>query len=268
MNNRFKRILLIALAVLALAVAIPVGIVAVDAAFGLDTADYANTTFTEAGGNELLGYLAEPDGPGPHPAVLMLHEWWGLNEEITVLAEALAAEGYVVFVPDAYRGRVTSQIPRALYLRLGTPEEQVKADLDAALEYLISRPNVDSERVASLGFCFGGGHSLLLSLRHPETIPVTVIYYGDVIGDPAVLEPLANSRGVLGIFGEEDAQISVAEVLAFESALNAIGIPNDITVYPGVGHAFLTEENYDQPGLASDAWRQTLDFLAKNLNTP
>lgn len=268
MNNRFKRILLIALAVLALAVAIPVGIVAVDAAFGLDTADYANTTFTDAGGNELLGYLAEPDGPGPHPAVLMLHEWWGLNEEITVLAEALAAEGYVVFVPDAYRGRVTSQIPRALYLRLGTPEEQVKADLDAALEYLISRPNVDSERVASLGFCFGGGHSLLLSLRHPETIPVTVIYYGDVIGDPAVLEPLANSRGVLGIFGEEDAQISVAEVLAFESALNAIGIPNDITVYPGVGHAFLTEENYDQPGLASDAWRQTLDFLAKNLNTP
>lgn len=268
MNNRFKRILLIALAVLALAVAIPVGIVAVDAAFGLDTADYANTTFTEAGGNELLGYLAEPDGPGPHPAVLMLHEWWGLNEEITVLAEALAAEGYVVFVPDAYRGRVTSQIPRALYLRLGTPEEQVKADLDAALEYLISRPNVDSERVASLGFCFGGGHSLLLSLRHPETIPVTVIYYGDVIGDPAVLEPLANSRGVLGIFGEEDAQIRVAEVLAFESALNAIGIPNDITVYPGVGHAFLTEENYDQPGPASDAWRQTLDFLAKNLNTP
>lgn len=268
MNNRFKRILLIALAVLALAVAIPVGIVAVDAAFGLDTADYANTTFTDAGSNELLGYLAEPDGPGPHPAVLMLHEWWGLNEEITVLAEALAAEGYVVFVPDAYRGRVTSQIPRALYLRLGTPEEQVKADLDAALEYLISRPNVDSERVASLGFCFGGGHSLLLSLRHPETIPVTVIYYGDVIGDPAVLEPLANSRGVLGIFGEEDAQISVAEVLAFESALNAIGIPNDITVYPGVGHAFLTEENYDQPGLASDAWRQTLDFLAKNLNTP
>lgn len=268
MNNRFKRILLIALAVLALAVAIPVGIVAVDAAFGLDTADYANTTFTDAGGNELLGYLAEPDGPGPHPAVLMLHEWWGLNEEITVLAEALAAEGYVVFVPDAYRGRVTSQIPRALYLRLGTPEEQVKADLDAALEYLISRPNVDSERVASLGFCFGGGHSLLLSLRHPETIPVTVIYYGDVIGDPAVLEPLANSRGVLGIFGEEDAQIRVAEVLAFESALNAIGIPNDITVYPGVGHAFLTEENYDQPGPASDAWRQTLDFLAKNLNTP
>ena len=161
MNNRIKRILLIVLVALALLVAIPVTIIAADTAFGPDTTDYANTTFRDAGGNELLGYLAKPDGPGPHPAVVMLHEWWGLNQEITLLADALAAEGYVVFVPDAYRGRVTSQIPRALYLRLGTPEDQVTSDLDAALAYLLSRPDVDPERVASLGFCFGGGHSLL-----------------------------------------------------------------------------------------------------------
>lgn len=265
MNNWIKRILIIALVGLALLIAVPAAIIVADATFGPETADYANTTFSDADGNELLGYLAEPDGPGPHPAVLMLHEWWGLNEDITLIADALAAEGYVVFVPDAYRGRVTSQIPRALYLRLGTPEEQVKADLDAALAHLLARPNVDAERVASLGFCFGGGHSLLLSLRHPETLPVTVVYYGDVIGDPALLEPLANSQGVLGIFGEEDAQIPVAEVLAFESALNSLDIPNEITIYPGVGHAFLNEENFDQPGAAGEAWQQTLDFLARNV---
>jgi carboxymethylenebutenolidase len=266
MNNRIKRILLIVLVALALLVAIPVAIIAADAVVGPDTADYANTTFTDTGGNELLGYLAEPDGPGPHPAVMMLHEWWGLNQDITLLADALAAEGYVVFVPDAYRGRVTSQIPRALYLRLGTPEDQVKADLDAALDYLMSRPNVDPERVASLGFCFGGGHSLLLSLRHPETIPLTIIYYGDVIGDPATLAPLVNSRGVLGIFGENDQQIPVAEVAVFEQALTSLGIPNEVTIYPGVGHAFLNAENYDQAGPAGEAWQQTLDFLAQNLD--
>lgn len=266
MNNRIKRILLIVLVALALLVAIPVAIIAADAVVGPDTADYANTTFSDTGGNELLGYLAEPDGPGPHPAVMMLHEWWGLNQDITLLADALAAEGYVVFVPDAYRGRVTSQIPRALYLRLGTPEDQVKADLDAALDYLLSRPNVDPERVASLGFCFGGGHSLLLSLRHPETIPLTIIYYGDVIGDPATLAPLVNSRGVLGIFGENDQQIPVAEVAVFEQALTSLGIPNEVTIYPGVGHAFLNAENYDQAGPAGESWQQTLDFLAQNLN--
>lgn len=266
MNIWIKRILLITLAALALLVAIPTAIIVADAAFGSDTADYANTVFTDPGGNELLGYLAEPNGPGPHPAVMMLHEWWGLNEEITVLADALAAEGYVVFVPDAYRGRVTGQIPRALYLRLGTPEAQVSADLDAALDYLLSRPNVDPERVASLGFCFGGGHSLLLSLRHPEALPVTIVYYGDVTGDPNALAPLANSRGVLGIFGEEDAQIPVAEATAFEAALETLAIPHEVTVYPGVGHAFLTAENYDQPGPAGEAWQQTLDFLSRNLS--
>lgn len=264
MNKWGKRILIGLLIALGLLLVIPTAIILFDAAFGPDTADVANTTYTDADGRELLGYLAEPEGPGPHPAVLLLHEWWGLTEGITVLADALAAEGYVVFAPDAYRGRVTEQIPRALYLRLSTPQEQVEADLDSALAHLLALPNVDAERVASLGFCFGGGHSLLLSLRHPETIPVTVVYYGDVTGDPALLEPLANSRGVLGIFGEEDMQIPVAEVAGFESALNALGISSEITIYPGVGHAFLTEENYDQAGPAGEAWQQTLDFLARN----
>lgn len=264
MDKWGKRILIGLLSAVGLLLVIPTAIILFDAAFGPDTADVANTTYTDDDGRELLGYLAEPEGPGPHPAVMLLHEWWGLTEGITVLADALAAEGYVVFAPDAYRGRVTEQIPRALYLRLSTPEEQVEADLDSALAYLLAMPNVDAEHVASLGFCFGGGHSLLLSLRHPESIPVTVVYYGDVTGDPALLESLADSRGVLGIFGEEDMQIPVADVAGFESALNALGITNEITVYPGVGHAFLTEENFDQAGAAGDAWQQTLDFLARN----
>ena len=150
---RDSRLLIGLLILLALVILIPLTLFAFDAAFGPRTADVANTTFSDDRGETLLGYLAEPEGPGPHPGVLLLHEWWGLNEGITVLADALAAEGYVVFAPDAYRGRVAAQIPRALYLRLTTPEEQVKADLDAALAHLLALPGVDTERIASMGFC-------------------------------------------------------------------------------------------------------------------
>ena len=264
MNRWGRRLLIGLLILLALIVLIPLGLFAFDAMAGPRTADVANTTFVDDRGETLLGYLAQPEGAGPHPGVLLLHEWWGLDEGITVLADALAQEGYVVFAPDAYRGRVASQIPRALYLRLTTPEEQVTADLDAALAHLLALPGVDAERIASLGFCFGGGHSLLLSLRQPEKIPLTILYYGDVVTDANQLEPLLNSQGVLGIFGEEDRQIAVADVLAFEAALNTLAIPNQITIYPGVGHAFLNEENFDQPGPAGEAWQQTVAFLARN----
>jgi carboxymethylenebutenolidase len=262
-----RRLLIGLLILLALVILIPLTLFAFDAAFGPRTADVANTTFSDDRGETLLGYLAEPEGPGPHPGVLLLHEWWGLNEGITVLADALAAEGYVVFAPDAYRGRVAAQIPRALYLRLTTPEEQVKADLDAALAHLLALPGVDTERIASMGFCFGGGHSLMLGLRQSENIPLTILYYGDVITDANLLEPLMDSQGVLGVFAEEDQQIFVGDVLEFEAALNTLDIPNEITIYPGVGHAFINEDNFDQPGAAGDAWRQAVAFLAQNFKT-
>jgi carboxymethylenebutenolidase len=241
------------------------GIILFDAAFGSETAELTNITYSGEDGQELIGYLSQPDGPGPHPAVLLIHEWWGLNEGITILADALAAEGYVVLAPDAYRGRVTAQFPRALWLRLTTPEEQVFADVDAALAYLMSMENVDTTRLASMGFCFGGGHSLQLGMRQSENLALTIIYYGAVVTDPDLLRPLTDGQPVLGVFGEEDQSIPVADVLEFEAALNTLAIPNEITIYEGVGHAFLTEENYDQPGAAMDAWQQTLRFLAENL---
>jgi carboxymethylenebutenolidase len=240
------------------------GIVLFDSFFGPTTAEVANTSYVNGENQMSFGFLAGPEGPGPHPAVLLLHEWWGLNEGMTILADALAEEGYVVFAPDVYRGRVTAQVPRALFWRLTTPPEQVEADVDAALAHLMALPNVDTERVASWGFCFGGGHSLLLGLRQPDEVPLTIVYYGDIVTDPDLLEPLVNSRGVLGIFGEEDRQIPVEDVSEFESALNTLAIPNEITIYPGVGHAFVNEDNFDQPGAAGEAWRQAVDFLDRH----
>jgi carboxymethylenebutenolidase len=262
-----KRIGLGFLGLMLLIVVLFVGTIFFDSLFGSDTADYANVTYRDASGQELLGYLAEPEGPGPFPAVLLIHEWWGLNEGMTVLADALAEEGYVVFAPDGYRGNVTAAFPRALWLRLTTPTEQVEADMDSALAYLRSLENVDTERVASMGFCFGGGHSLQLGLRQSENLALTIIYYGAVVTDPALLAPLTDGQPVLGIFAEEDNTIFPEEVLEFEAALNSLDVENEITIYPGVGHAFLTEDNYNEPGPAGDAWAQTLTFLEKNLKS-
>ena len=260
-----KRIGIGLLAILLIVVLLVAGTIIFDSLFGIDTADFTNVEYKDASGQELLGYLAEPDEPGPHPAILLIHEWWGLNEGMTVLADALAEEGYVVFAPDAYRGNVTAAFPRALWLRLTTPGEQVEADMDSALAYLRGLDNIDSERVASMGFCFGGGHSLQLGLRQSENLALTIIYYGAVVTDPDLLAPLTDGQPVLGIFAEEDNTIFPEEVTEFEAALNSLDIENEITIYPGVGHAFVTEDNYDQPGPAGDAWNQTLMFLEANL---
>ena len=261
----FKRIAALILGLILLIVVLFAGVIIVDALFGNDTADFANTDFVDAQGNQLLGYLAVPEGPGPHPAVLLIHEWWGLNEGITILADALAKEGYVVLAPDAYRGNVTAAFPRALWLRLTTPEKQVENDIDSGLAHLRSLEFVDAERVASMGFCFGGGHSLQLGLRQSENLAMTIMYYGAVVTDPELLRPLTEAQPVLGIFAEEDNTIFPEDILEFEAALNSLDIENEITIYPEVGHAFLNEDNYDQPGPAGDAWNQTLVFLENNL---
>jgi carboxymethylenebutenolidase len=260
-----KRILLGLLGLLVLLVVLFAGMVVWDALFGSETADFTNTSYEDSEGRQLLGYLAEPEGPGPHPSILLIHEWWGLNEGITVLADALAEKGYVVFAADGYRGNLAASVPRALWLRLTTPTEQVEADIDSGLAYLRGLDNVDTERVASMGFCFGGGHSLQLGLRQSENLALTILYYGAVVTDPDLLRPLTDGQPVLGIFAEEDNTIFTEEILEFEAALNSLDIENEITIYPDVGHAFVTEENYDQPGPAGDAWQQALAFLEENL---
>ncbi len=258
------RIAAILAGLLLLGVLIVGGVIVFDAVAGPQTADFTNVTYQGADDVALLGYLAQPEGDGPFPAVLMLHEWWGLNEGITELADALAAQGYVVFVPDVYRSRLATQVPYALFLRLTTPEAEIHADVDAGLSYLRGLTAVDGERTAVLGFCFGGEQSLQLSLRQPENLAATVVLYGSLVTDPARLEPLRD-QPLLGIFGAEDAQIPVSEVEAFEAALTAVGAPATITVYDGVGHAFVSEENYNQPGAAGQAWQQIGAFLATHL---
>jgi carboxymethylenebutenolidase len=199
------------------------------------------------------------------PAVVMIHEWWGLNDHIKDMADELASKGYVVLAADLYNGEVAADPNRARELSssVGENPEQAISNLQAAVQYLASLPNVNSSRIASLGWCFGGGQSLQLTLNSEQNpLAATVIYYGNLVNDVNELSKI--NWPVLGIFGDQDQSISVESVNAFEQALNETGITNEIYIYPGVGHAFANPsgDNY-APEETSDAWQKTLAFLSK-----
>jgi carboxymethylenebutenolidase len=256
------------LALIIIVLVLVVGVVGVmlGDAFGFEqAADASNVTYVAADGTTLVGYLAEPPAAPPeplHPAVLMVHEWWGLNHEINEMADILAAEGYTVLAPDTYRGRVATGVPGALYLRLSVPVERVNSDMQAAFEFLSLQPGVDPTRIAVIGFCYGGGVALRHATQNP-LIAATVNLYGDTIDIVEGFGALLTSgRPLLGVFGEVDQQIPLSEVDLFSQTLAQTSIPYTVTVYPGVGHAFVTPQAIQQAGAAQDAWNDIKRFLA------
>lgn len=260
-----RRIFLALFAIITVLILALVATVVIDLNFGAKASDFTNSEFLAEDGSTLHGYLALPEAEGTYPAVIMIHEWWGMNAEISEMAERLAEEGYVVFAPDTYRGATTNLVPSALYLRLNVPESRVNSDVQAAYTYLSSLPQVDASRIAIIGFCYGGGVALRHAIENPN-IAATVNLYGDTISNPADFGTLLESgQPVLGIFGAEDAQIPVAEVQSFEAALNAAAIENTVTIYEGVGHAFVNPSTIDTGGAAAEAWAQILAFFETHL---
>lgn len=224
------------------------------------------------------GYLVYPSGSnenksgnknGTLPAVVMIHENKGLNDHIKNMANLLARNGYVVLAVDLFKGEVTTDRNRSSELTqyIRDNPDIATANLQSAVKYLASLPNVNAEKIASLGWCFGGAQSLQLALNsqdHP--LAATVIYYGRLITDNATLAKI--KWPVLGIFGDQDSSIPVDTVKAFESALNSNNIPNEIYIFKGVGHAFANPsgDNY-APKETKDAWDKTLSFLDKHLRS-
>ena len=197
------------------------------------------------------------------PAVIIIHEWLGLNEHIKNQADILAKEGYVVLAVDLYRGEVATDSNQAMELASSVRNDPDSAidNLQSAVNYVKSLEIVDGSRIASLGWCFGGDWSLQLALNSSENpLAATMIYYGRPVTDAASLSNI--HWPILGIFGDQDQVIPVESVKQFASALNASGITNDIYLYEGVGHAFANPsgDNY-APKETADAWQKTIGFL-------
>jgi carboxymethylenebutenolidase len=214
------------------------------------------------------GYLVYPNNAQEKlPAVIMIHEWWGLNENIKHQADVLAREGYVVLAVDLYHGEVATDSNRAMELSSSVRNDAAAAidNLQSAVSYVRSLEVVNGSRVASLGWCFGGDWSLQLALNSAENpLAATILYYGRPVTDTNSLSKI--SWPVLGIFGDQDQSIPVESVKQFASALNASQVTNEIYLYKGVGHAFANPsgDNY-APEETADAWQKTLAFLGRHV---
>lgn len=207
------------------------------------------------------GYLAKPIEEGDYPGVVMIHEWWGLNENIQQMARALASQGYIVLAVDLYNGQVATTSDEARILVSSFDVNEGISNMNSAVSYLNDNYNV--YKIGSIGWCFGGGQSLNLALNN-EGMDATVIYYGQLVTDKEQLSSI--NWPVLGIFAELDQGISVASVSEFESSLNDLGIENEIFIYPGVDHAFANPSGTSYaPEETKDAWQKTLIFFESNL---
>ncbi len=251
--------------VLVAVVGLGIAVVADRAQGGGRLATVANTTVSGTAGPDVVAYVARPAGPGPHPAVIMIHEFWGLRPEVAAKADLLAEQGYLVIAPDLFRGVATDFLPSAIVNVVTSSNDSQAEDLDAVYAWLASQSDVDRQRIGALGFCFGGGAALRYSLTNPD-LAATVVFYGQPVTDAVQLKRL--SGPVLGIFGGADASIPQDEVRAFDAALTEAGIAHTVTVYDGQPHAFVSSVEAIQAGGApGEAWSQMVAFLEQSLKT-
>ena len=226
----------------------------------------SNTTIPGAdAAPDVRAYVARPPGDGPFPAVIMIHEFYGLNPSIVGKAEGLADEGYLVVALDTFRGSTTSWIPRAIYQVITTPQAEINQDMDSVFTWLVEQADVLPGQIGTVGFCYGGRASLTYSLHNPR-IAASVVFYGSPVTDPDALATL--NGPVLGIFGGADRSIPLEQVAAFRAGLEAAGVPHEIRIYDGQPHAFVTDINAIRAGgVQAEAWSQMVDFLERYLKS-
>jgi len=244
------KLLVLALATLSLATA----------AFAADS----KSVSYKSGDETVQGVLYTPQGKAPFPAIIVIHEWWGLNDWIKEQASRFADEGYVALAVDLYRGKVATTPDEAHEIMRGVPEDRAQRDLHAAFEYLASQSNVKKDRIGAIGWCMGGGYSLDVALQEPR-LAGDVINYGHLATDSESLKKI--NAPILGLFGAQDRGIPVADVRKFEETLRQMGKKIEIKIYEDAGHAFENPNNkagYREAD-AIDARKRTLDFFAATL---
>ncbi len=238
-------------------------IVVLFAAFSLPALAQQPVSFP-SGDTQAHGLLYLPQGAGPHPAIVVIHEWWGLNDWIKEQASNYAQQGYVALAVDLYRGKVADDPETAHELMRGLPQDQGVRDLVAAVKYLDGRKDVNKSRVGAVGWCMGGGFALQLAIASPSLRAVAV-NYGALATDKTQLAKIR--AAILGNFGGLDQGIPPDAVHAFAATMKSLGKPVDVKIYPDAGHAFENPNNKVgyKPQDAADAMARIDRFFAENL---
>jgi len=223
-----------------------------------ETVEYATVD-----GNTITGYMAKAkEAEGELPTIIVIHEWWGLNDNIRMMTRRLAGEGYAALAVDLYSGNVAENSQDARKYMSQVNSENAVDNLKQARQFLADQTGSDD--IGVIGWCFGGGWSLQTALAMPDEIDATVIYYGRLVTDKEQLNTL--DMPILGIFGAEDQGIPPEQVKKFESQLNDLGKTADINIYDGADHAFANPsgDRYNEEA-AKDAWEKTVAFFNENL---
>lgn len=221
--------------------------------------------YAQVGGKPVRGYLARPKGAkGALPGLIVIHEWWGLNDNVRNMARRLAGEGYTALAVDLYGGQ-TADTPDKAQALMGTVlKDTTPAEENLKQAYSFLETRQKAPRIGVIGWCFGGGWSLQTALLLPDKIDATVIYYGHLVTGKAELAPL--KMPILGFFGGKDRSIPVTTVREFEKTLKDLGKSVEVHVYEDASHAFANPSGGSyNPKAAEDSWKRTTAFLKKNL---
>ncbi len=229
----------------------------------------ATVVYATVDGKAVNGYLAKPRNAKPGlPGLIVIHEWWGLNDNVREETERLAAEGYVALAVDLYGGQSATEVPAAMKLSQALSANTPPAEDNLRQAYAFLAGEQGALRIGSIGWCLGGRWSLRSALLLPKDIDATVIFYGSVNVPEAALEPLA--MPILGLFGTKDPVIPLPTVVAFEASLKKLGKKAEIHIYEGAQHGFANPSSGTayEPVAAEDAWRRATAFLHTHLQAP
>jgi carboxymethylenebutenolidase len=200
----------------------------------------------------------------PLPGLIVIQEWWGLNDNIRAMADRLAGEGYLALAVDLYGGEVAEDRDKAMQLMQAAMNESAALEENLRQAYAYLEEEAGAPRIGTIGWCFGGGWSLNTALLLPDKVDATVIYYGRLVTDREALAKLG--MPILGVFGAEDQGIPVESVKEFEAALDSLGKEAQIRIYEGADHAFANPSGTRyQPEAAADAWEKTIAFFNQHL---
>lgn len=212
-------------------------------------------------GIEVSGYLAEPAGT-PTAGLVVIQEWWGLNDDIKNIADRYAAEGFLAFAPDMYHGNLATEPDEARKYAMGLDRDLAAREIDAAIKWL--KENKGVERVGCTGFCMGGGLTLATAIRPGSNVDAVHVYYGGGMPDA---ETIARIKvPVMGSYGAEDQGIPVPQVETLRDTLVKAGVPTDVKIYDGAGHSFFNDGPAHHEPSAADSWTRSLAWFREHLS--